>query len=151
MAQTEYREVLAVDPEKLFAVIIQYDDYPQFVEGCTYAHSEPQANGVVRVKYRVQLMSQDVTYTLDHQANPEAGQIGWTLVESNFFKKNTGCWALKSLGQGKSEVIYSLDIEFKVPVPGFILKRLIQGSLPGMVKSFEKQANRTSSLKSLGS
>lgn len=140
MAQTEYRDVLAVDKEKLFAVIVQYNDYPKFVEGCTFAHAEPRSDGSVRVSYRVSMMSQEITYTLDHRADPETGKIEWNLVESNFFKKNKGHWELKSLGKGKSDVVYTLDVEFKVPVPGFILNRLVKGSLPGMVKNFEKQA-----------
>ncbi len=140
MAQTEYREVLAVDREKLISVITTYENYPEFVEGCTSVEVEKQTDGKVRVNYRVNVMSQDVHYTLDHEADLQTGRIDWELVDSNFFKKNKGHWEVKALANGKSDVVYALDVEFKVPVPGFILNRLVKGSLPGMVKSFEKQA-----------
>jgi len=143
MAQAEVHEVLSVDKEKLLSVITHYEDYPKFVEGCTAVKVERQTPDCVRVAYRVNVMSQDVTYTLDHKENRETGRVEWTLVESNFFKKNNGKWDVKSAGSGKSDVTYSLDVEFKVPVPGFILSRLVKGSLPNMVKSFEKQANRS--------
>jgi len=142
MAQTEFRDVLAVDKEKLLSVITSYEDYPQFIEGCTEAHVQERADGRARVTYRVNVMSQDVNYTLDHFEDPSTGQIRWSLVDSNFFKKNDGHWEVKSLGNGKSDVVYALDVEFKVPVPGFILNRLVKGSLPGMVRSFEKQAQK---------
>lgn len=143
MSQTEFRDVLAVDKEKLFSVITHYEDYPNFVEGCTSASVEKTEKGKSRVKYHVNVMSQDITYTLDHFENPENGKVEWTLVESNFFKKNSGRWEVKPAGNEKTDVLYVLDVEFKVPVPGFILNRLVKGSLPGMVKSFEKKAKQS--------
>ena len=144
MAQAELKEVLAVDTDKLFSIITRYEDYPQFVDGCTQVKVVERSTKNVRVIYHVSVMSQDVVYTLDHQENRETGRVDWSLVESNFFKKNHGSWQIKSLGKDKSDVLYSLDIEFKISVPGFILNRLVKGSLPGMVRSFEKQANRKS-------
>jgi ribosome-associated toxin RatA of RatAB toxin-antitoxin module len=141
MAQANYKEVLSVEKDKLISTITQYENYPQFVDGCESVKVERQSSGVVRVAYHVNLMSQDVKYTLDHRENRDAGIVEWSLVESNFFKKNNGKWEVKPAGSGKTEVLYSVEVEFKVPVPGFILNRLVKGSLPGMVKSFGKQAH----------
>jgi ribosome-associated toxin RatA of RatAB toxin-antitoxin module len=140
MAEAHYQEQHAVDSKQLFSVITQYEQYPDFVEGCQKATVTERSPGRVRVSYEVQVMSKDVHYVLDHQEDPETGQVQWSLVESNFFKKNNGSWKVTSLGKGKSEVIYTVDVEFRVPVPGFILSRLVKGSLPGMVKSFTKRA-----------
>jgi len=141
MAQAEYHDVLSVGKDKLLSAITRYENYPQFIDGCKSVEVKRQPSGVVRVSYHVNLMSQDVMYTLDHHENRETGCVEWSLVESNFFKKNNGKWEVKPAGTGKTDVLYSLEVEFKVPVPGFILNRLVKGSLPGMVKSFEKQAN----------
>lgn len=141
MAQAEFRETLQVDQAKLLQVITQYEHYPQFVEGCEAVQiSQAPGSDAVRVVYQVSVMSQDVQYTLDHRHDLKTGRVEWELVESNFFKKNSGSWQVRAAGAGKSDVLYSLDVEFKVPVPGFILNRLIKGSLPGMVRSFEKRA-----------
>jgi ribosome-associated toxin RatA of RatAB toxin-antitoxin module len=141
MAQAEFHEVLSVGTEKLFSVITRYEDYPQFVEGCTSVKVvERQPSGHVRVTYQVNVMSQDVVYTLDHKEDREAGVVEWNLVESNFFKKNSGRWKLQPQGSTQSDVQYDVEIEFKIPVPGFILNKLVKGSLPKMVKSFEKKA-----------
>ena len=82
----------------------------------------------------------DISYTLDHKADPKTGKIEWSLVESDFLKKNSGTWELKSLGKGKTQVKYSIEIDFKFPVPGMILNRLIKGGLPKMIGSFGDRA-----------
>jgi ribosome-associated toxin RatA of RatAB toxin-antitoxin module len=139
MASAEFNEVLDVDRDKLYAAITKYEDYPQFVDGCTSTEVERKGPGHARVKYRVNMMK-DITYTLDLHEDPAAGVVHWSLVESDFFKKNDGRWEIKSTGPGKTQVRYSLDVEFKIPVPGLILNRLVKGSLPSMVKSFQKRA-----------
>lgn len=143
MAQAEFHEVLLADRNQLFSVITRYEDYPKFVDGCSSAEVKRSSSGTARVSYRVNVMSQDVMYTLDHKEDQNAGIVEWELIESNFFKKNKGRWELKSVGQGKTDVLYILDVEFKIPVPGFILNKLVKGSLPGMVRSFEKRANQS--------
>jgi ribosome-associated toxin RatA of RatAB toxin-antitoxin module len=143
MAQAEFHEVLTADRDRLYQAVTQYDRYPDFVDGCISAESQTLEPGKTRVKYRVSVMSQDVQYTVDHTEIPEKGMVKWELVESNFFKKNSGSWEIKAAaGTGKSDVKYILEVEFKIPVPGFILNKLIKGSLPGMVKSFAKHANQ---------
>lgn len=139
MAQAEIREKLNVDAEKMFQAITRYEDYPQFVDGMTNAKCDRTKSGKVRVVYQINMMK-DITYTLDHVEDATKRTVKWTLVESDAFKKNDGCWEIKDLGSGKCEAFYSLDVEFKIPVPGFILNRLVKGSLPSMIKSFEKRA-----------
>jgi ribosome-associated toxin RatA of RatAB toxin-antitoxin module len=139
MAHAEHREVLNVPFQKLWSVITKYEDYPSFVEGCTKVVVDRSKPGNVRATYSVSMMK-DITYTLDHREDQAQGRIEWTYVDSDFFKANSGHWLLKDLGNGKTDATYSLDVDFKIPVPGFILNRLVKGSLPGMVKSFEKKA-----------
>src|SRR4051812_4919144 len=119
MAQTEFHDVLSVNPEKLLSTITQYEDYPKFVEGCTSVKVDRFPDGKVRVEYQVTVMSQNVSYTLDHWEDRKTGKVEWELVDSNFFKKNNGRWIVKPLGAEKVDVTYALEVEFKVPVPGF--------------------------------
>ncbi|HUP57784.1 MAG TPA: SRPBCC family protein [Bdellovibrionota bacterium] len=139
MAQAEITETLAVDKDKLLATIVKYEDYPRFVEGCTSVKVERPSPNEARVTYLVNMMK-EITYTLDQKADPAKGVIEWSLVSSDFMKVNNGRWELRSVGPGKTEAKYRIEIEFKFPVPSMILNRLIKGSLPSMVRSFEKQA-----------
>ena len=47
---------------------------------------------------------------------------------------------LTPLADGRTEVKYAIEIEFNIPVPGFVLNQLVKGSIPSMIRSFEKQA-----------
>jgi ribosome-associated toxin RatA of RatAB toxin-antitoxin module len=82
----------------------------------------------------------EVNYTLDHREDPSRNRVEWSLVDSDTFKKNSGFWELKEIAPGKTDVSYSLEVDFKIPIPGFILNRLVKGSLPSMIQSFEKRA-----------
>lgn len=141
MAEAQIHEILAVDRDKLFEVITRYENYPAFVDGCKKVIVERKGPGQARATYHVSMMK-DVVYTLDHKENREAGRVEWTLVESDMFKQNTGFWEIKQAGTGKTDVQYGINVEFKIPVPSLILNRLVKGSLPAMVKSFEKQAKK---------
>ena len=139
MAQAEFHQVLSVSKDKLWDAITRYEDYPKFVEGCTSVKVERKAAGHARVTFHVSMMK-DVVYTLDQKEDKDQGLIEWTLVESDAFKKNSGRWKLTDAGTGKTDTHYNVELDFKIPVPGFILNGLIKKNLPVLVKSFEKQA-----------
>ncbi|OFZ54155.1 MAG: hypothetical protein A2428_02255 [Bdellovibrionales bacterium RIFOXYC1_FULL_54_43] len=141
MAQAEFHEVMDVDRDKLYAAITKYENYPEFVEGMKSVKVERVAPDRARVSYQVSMMK-EISYTLEHKENASAGRVEWSLISSDSFKKNSGVWELKAAGRGKTDVRYSLELEFTFPVPGIILNRLVRGSLPSMVKGFVKRASR---------
>ena len=140
MAQAKHEETYEVDAAKLFDAIASYADYPDFVDGCKEAKVLSSTGGKTKVFYRVSKIK-DVEYTLEHVQDKANLTLSWTLVESPFFKKNSGKWTLKPLGEGETLVQYEVDVEFSISVPGFLLKGLISGSLPSMVESFVDRAN----------
>jgi len=120
---------------------VSYENYPKLVEGCKKVEVERKAAGHARVKYPVSMMK-DLWSVLEQTEDRAAGKMSWKLVDTdNTIKSNVGEWTLKPSADGsKTEVTYKIDIEFGIPVPGFILSKLVKGSLPTMVKGFEKFA-----------
>lgn len=141
MAQAEFHEVMDCDRDRLYQVITNYAEYPQFVEGCKKIDVERTGPQSAKVSYLVSMMK-EVKYTIDLKEDPAQGVIHWSLLESDSFKVNNGRWELKSAGPGKTDVRYSLELEFKFPVPGLILNKLVKGSLPLMVASFVKRSKK---------
>lgn len=139
MAQAEIRETLNVDKDKLYQVVVRYEDYPQFVTGCRSVQVERSGPGRCRVAYRVSMIK-EVAYTVEQREDPGSGLVEWNLVESDFLKRNSGRWQLQAAGPGRTNVYYAVEVEFKIPVPSLILNRLIKGSLPEMIRSFYERA-----------
>ena len=136
MAQVRYQEVLEVPSRALYSVIVDYEKYPLFVEGCHQVKMESRQGYEALVLYHVDLLSYRLDYTLQHQEDPERYAVSWQLVHSNFLKKNEGFWQLKMLSEGQSEVICCMNVEFRITVPEFILNKVVKKQLPKMVQSF---------------
>jgi coenzyme Q-binding protein COQ10 len=139
MAKAEYTQVVNVPLEKFFDTIVDYDSYPKFVDGCKKVEVKREEGRCV-VKYSVSMMK-DLWYTLEQNEDRANGKMNWKLIESDTLKSNAGQWTLKSVDSGKkTEVTYAIDIEFAIPVPSFILSKLVKSSLPSMIRGFEKFA-----------
>lgn len=139
MALAEIHKVLDVPYDKLFDAITCYEDYPEFVNGCDLAEVHRKKGKPVRVTYKMTLVKA-VTYTLDHVDDRKTGKLTWSLVDSDIMKKNAGEWELKALSPDKTDVKYQVEVEFKVPVPKFVLNQLIKSNLPNMLKNFSERA-----------
>lgn len=142
MARADFSEVLKVDKEKLFEMITRYEEYPQFVEGCTSAQVERLSATTAKVTYHVSMIK-DVVYTLEHTEDRDAGRMSWKLIEGDVMKKNNGFWQLKDAGDGRTEVRYEVEVDFSIPAPGFIVNKLVKASLPKMIRGFADRANRS--------
>ena len=140
MAQAEQEKTYDVDASKFFQAVTQLEKYPEFVDGMKKVVVEKGANGETIGHYELSMMSKDMSYSLKIKEDAAAGTLDWTLLKSDFFKVNNGAWKIESLGAGKCKVTYSLDVEFNFSVPGFILKSLVKGTLPTMMKNFYDRA-----------
>ena len=142
MAKAELTQTLDVSFDKFFDAVTRYENYPQFVTGCKKTEVERKAPGHSKVKYTVSMMK-DLWYELEHFEDREKGVISWSLLGSDLLKANKGQWIIKKLGDQKIEVTYSIDIEFNISIPSFMLNTLVKSSLPSMIKSFADQTKKS--------
>lgn len=140
MAQAEQEKTYDVDAAKYYQAVSGYEKYPEFVDGMKKVKAERGANGEITAHYELSMMSKDMSYSLKIKEDPANHSLNWTLLKSEFFKVNNGAWKIESLGAGKCKVTYSLEVEFNFSVPGLILKGLVKGTLPSMMKSFYERA-----------
>lgn len=140
MARADKTEVYDVPVDKFYQAIIDYKNYPDFVDGCkSVAIINENAEGA-EVKFTLSIIKEIVyIITLRHIPNKE---VSWSLVKGDMMKVNNGKWTLTDLGNGKTEVNYSLEIEFKgfLPGLGMIEKTLVNTNLPMTMKAFCKRA-----------
>lgn len=145
MAQAQVTEILKASYDSLFKALSDYEKYPEFVEGCKTAvileKNQVGEDVSAVVDYHVSMMK-DIQYTLQQKSNLSAGKVEWSLKSSPDLKKNTGSYALKKVSPDTTEVTLTMDIEFNFSIPSFILSKLVKTSLPGMLRNFEKRAQK---------
>lgn len=140
MARAERTEVYDVPAEKMYKAITDYKNYPSFVDGMRSVEVQTESADGATVKFNLSLIK-EISYMikLAHKPNQE---VSWSLVTGDMMKVNNGKWTLKDLGNNKTEVTYSLEVELKgfLPGLGMIEKTLVTTNLPLNMKAFAKRA-----------
>lgn len=137
MAQvTESIEIKAT-PKECYAVVSDFESYPEFVEGTSEVKIIGRSGTKTTVAYTLDMIKK-VHYTLDHLGKP-GKLLAWSLVEGDFMKKNQGQWTFEEVKKGITRAIYSIDIELGLFVPGTIERKLVTHHLPEMLTSFKKR------------
>ena len=140
MAEASRTEVFDVDKEKVFKVLSDLESYPEFMTGVENVEVVERSGDNVKSRYDLNMIKK-FSYTLDHKLEgPD--RISWTLDSGDLLSKSDGSWELKDAGNGKTEVTYSINVEFKVKVPGMISKKLVSSNLPSMMKAVQKKAKK---------
>lgn len=140
MARADRTETYDVPVEKFYQAITDYKSYTNFVDGVKNVVVEKESPEGAVVKFTLSIIK-EISYTINLKHLPNK-EVSWTLVTGDMMKTNNGKWTLKDLGNGKTEVNYNLEIEFKgfLPGLGMIEKTLVNTNLPMTMKSFAKRA-----------
>jgi coenzyme Q-binding protein COQ10 len=141
MAREQKTQIMNVSAENIYKVLINYEAYPEFMDGVTSVTILNRDGNKVKAEYSLNMIKK-FTYTLD-LVEEENKTVSWTFSDGDIFSVNSGKWDLKDLGDGTTEVNYSIDIEIKIKMlgAGMITKQLTKIQLPAMMKSVEKRAS----------
>lgn len=139
MARAERTEIFDVPTDKFYQAIVDYKNYPQFVDGMKSVQVQNESADGATVTFNLSLIK-EISYTIKLSNKPQS-EVSWSLVSGDMMKINNGKWTLKDLG-GKTEVTYSLEVELKgfMPGLGMIEKTLVNTNLPLNMKAFAKRA-----------
>lgn len=140
MTPVNKTEIFNAPIEKVYAVLKDYESYPEYMDGVKNVKVVSSSGDSSVVEYDISIIKK-FNYQLNITAT-ENSKIEWTFKSGDIFSKNSGSWNLKDLGDGKTEVNYLVEVEFKVKVPGMISRKLVSSNLPSLMKSVEKRANK---------
>ncbi len=92
------------------------------------------------VTFVLDVLWNEVKYTCIHRIDPARGVFEWRMDDSKE-KKNvadsTGAWVMKSLGENKTAVAYTVLLDTGIAIPGFIEEYLAGSSLPKVAKALK--------------
>jgi ribosome-associated toxin RatA of RatAB toxin-antitoxin module len=144
MASSVSREILiAVPPEELFDVIVDYERYPEFVPAVKTCRPRREG-GAVDVYYEVDLGLKTLRYTLRH-VEERPRRVTWSLVSGEMMKISNGSWELSAEG-GQTRAVYTVEVQIAKPplVPQSVVDRvtdeLTKVQLPKTLHAFKARA-----------
>ena len=128
---------IEVTPEQLFAVITDYENYPNFLDDIESVRVLSRGDDWAVVEFTLNLIKR-VSYTLKMKEQGPL-RLSWELESSKLMKANNGGWVLETVG-GATRATYTVDVKPKGFVPGPIIKSLTGRTLPATLDAFKKRA-----------
>jgi len=138
MASAERTETFDVSADKIYQVLTNYESYPDFMDGVKSVNVLSRDGSKAEVEYNINIIKK-FSYILTSE-EIENKKVAWSFASGDLFSSNNGSWELNDNGDGSTEVKYTIDIDFKVKVPGMISRKLVASNLPSMMKSVLKKA-----------
>ena len=139
MASATRTEVMNASKENILAVLKDYESYSEFMDGVSSVKVLEKKGNVSKAQYDLNVIK-TFSYVLELTESEDG--ISWTFDSGDIFSVNNGSWELEDLGDGTTEVTYNIEVEIKIKMmgTGMITKKLVNTSLPSMMKSVEKRA-----------
>jgi ribosome-associated toxin RatA of RatAB toxin-antitoxin module len=112
-------------PERCFAIAADLERYPEWAGDIkeVTVHERDEQGRPLLASFRAASYGRSTTYTLayDHREAPRV--LAWRLTKGDITTRLDGRYEFVPTADGGTEVLYHLEVEFRVPIPGFIKMR----------------------------
>jgi ribosome-associated toxin RatA of RatAB toxin-antitoxin module len=119
--------IVAAEPDTVFAVAVDLEDYPEWVADLkSVAITDRDAEGRPLVAtFRAAAFGRSSTYSLRYDYAGAPTLLSWVMVEGDLTSKLDGSYRFEAT-DGGTLVTYQLEVELRVPIPGFVKQRAAQ-------------------------
>ena len=118
--------------ELAFAVLWDVERYPEFLSDVVDVTAEPGDDASERIVHYLVRAPRQLRYTLRMRATAPT-RIDWVLVGSDLQSHNIGSWEFSATADGVLLTL-NIEMEFRMPVPDVIMKKLVEFNLPVMMR-----------------
>jgi coenzyme Q-binding protein COQ10 len=137
MPTAEQQVVIDAPVERVFATIIDYERYPEFLPDIKQVHVLERHDGLAVVRFELELIMR-VSYTLRLSEEPPY-RLSWTLEQAKMLAENNGGWTLVREGE-KTRATYALEVKLRGLIPKSVSTRLLGTTLPETLDRFKARA-----------
>jgi ribosome-associated toxin RatA of RatAB toxin-antitoxin module len=123
--QATERMTVSATPERCFEVSADIGAYPQWaadIKEVTIDERDDQGRPTV-VTFRAAAFGRSTSYTLAYDYSEAPRVLSWVQTQGDITSKLDGRYVFSPGPEGGTEVTYHLEVEMKVPLPGFIKMR----------------------------
>ena len=119
------RMVVAAPSEQCFAVVSDIERYTDWVGDIkeVSVHSRDGEGRPAEVAFRAGAFGRSTSYTLSYDYSAAPNVLSWVQTRGDITSKLDGSYVFEPTADGGTEVTYHLEVEMKVPLPGFIKMR----------------------------
>ncbi len=123
------RTVIRATPQQIFDTIITYDAYPTWathVKSVEVDRIDDDGRAGL-VSYRAAAMGRSAAYQLEYFYGTNPLRVSWRLAQGDLVRRLDGRYVLTPLPDdsagAQTEVVYELEVEVSMPMPGFVRRR----------------------------
>lgn len=123
--QATERMVVAAAPDLCFAVVSDLDRYPEWAADIKQVtvDSRDAEGRPLDVTFRAGAFGRSTSYTLRYDWGGAPRTLAWKQTSGDLTAKLDGSYTFEPSEGGGTEVSYVLEVELRVPLPGFIKRR----------------------------
>lgn len=136
------QEVFIRAPQaQVFAVLTDYENYPQIFDAVQSVHVHARDEGVCSVTFIIDVLVHiECTMRLVEDAPTS---LRFTRTDANLLQHITGSWTLNGDASGaECTVLYALEVKLAGQIPQAVEQRLITQRLPAMLDCVRRFAER---------
>ena len=131
------REVeVRAQPDAFFDVVWAFEHYPEFVTGVAATKVLSRDPKDAHVEFTARLMGVPFRYELALER--QGSKVVWQRV-AGAFARAEGAWTLVERNGDLSRFRYENAVDPGIPAPGFIVKYVLNTSLPTLLDEFKKR------------
>ena len=121
---TEHMSVSA-PPERCFAVVADIERYPAWAADIkeVTVHERDADGRPLLVTFRAAAFGRSTSYTLSYDYADAPRILAWRLTRGDITTKLDGSYVFDAVDGGGTDITYHLEVELRVPIPGFIKMR----------------------------
>ena len=122
--QATERMSVSAPPERCFAVAADIEHYPEWAADIkeVTVHERDGEGRPTLVSFRAPAFGRSTSYTLAYDYSEAPKAVSWRLTKGDITTKLDGSYLFEA-AEGGTDVTYHLEVELRVPIPGFIKMR----------------------------
>ena len=145
--QATERVTIDAPPQRCFDVAADFERYPEWardVKEANVVEQDEHGRGV-RVAFRAGAMGHSARYILRYDYSDAPRTLAWRLVQGDIVRVLDGAYVFEAADSDahRTEVTYHLEVELRVPLPGFIKRRAESKIMTTALDELKRRVERT--------
>ena len=121
------RRIIKASPQRCFDMVLDVEKLSDWTDDIKEVKIlvRDESGRPGDVSFRAAAMGRSTNYTLRYSYGSNPLRISWRLIESDLIRRMNGDYEFNPSGEdgAETEVVYNLDVDLLVRLPGFVKRR----------------------------